>query len=137
MAFEDLLCGTNEQVPIYIEATGTTENVRKINVAETKNYRRIINKALGTINTTERTQGRRSRGTEAVAKLNLADTSEAEYDANVYLIKCSFNIDGQKINEKDITERLPNDVFDELVTKLKKLNSLDDDVNLEDEVKKL
>lgn len=136
MAFEDLLAGTNEQIQIEIEATGTTENVRKINVAETKQYKRIINKALGTINTTERSGGRNLRGTEAVAKLNLADTNDAEYDANVYLIKCSFNIDGQTINEKDIIERLPNVVFDELVTKLKKLNALDNDVNLESEVKK-
>ena len=50
---------------------------------------------------------------------------------------CSVNIFGEEpITEEDINNKLPANVFKELVTKLKELNALNDDVNLEEEVKK-
>ena len=136
MNFNDLLAGTDEIIELKLETLDDTLSVRKINIKETRQYKRIVNEALGTINTTERSGFRQQRGTEAIAKINVADTSDAEYKANVYLIMCSVNISGEPITEEDINNKLPANVFKELVTKLKELNALNDDVNLEEEVKK-
>lgn len=136
MNFNDLLAGTDEIIELKLETCDDTLSVRKINIKETRQYKRIVNEALGTINTTERSGFRQQRGTEAIAKINVADTSDAEYKANVYLIMCSVNISGETITEEDINNKLPANVFKELVTKLKELNALNDDVNLEEEVKK-
>lgn len=136
MNFNDLLAGTDEIIELKLETFDDTLSVRKINIKETRQYKRIVNEALGTINTTERSGFRQQRGTEAIAKINVADTSDAEYKANVYLIMCSVNISGETITEEDINNKLPANVFKELVTKLKELNALNDDVNLEEEVKK-
>ena len=136
MNFNDLLAGTDEIIELKLETVNDTLSVRKINIKETRQYKRIVNEALGTINTTERSGFRQQRGTEAIAKINVADTSDAEYKANVYLIMCSVNISGETITEEDINNKLPANVFKELVTKLKELNALNDDVNLEEEVKK-
>lgn len=136
MNFNDLLAGTDEIIELKLETVNDTLSVRKINIKETRQYRRIVNEAFGTINTTERGGFLSQRGTEASAKINVADTSDAEYKANVYLIMCSVNISGEPITEEDINNKLPANVFKELVTKLKELNALSDDVNLEKEVKK-
>lgn len=136
MNFNDLLAGTDEIIELKLETLDDTLSVRKINIKETRQYKRIVNEALGTINTTERSGFRQQRGTEAIAEINVADTSDAEYKANVYLIMCSVNISGEPITEEDINNKLPANVFKELVTKLKELNALNDDVNLEEEVKK-
>lgn len=136
MNFNDLLAGTDEIIELKLETVNDTLSVRKINIKETRQYKRIVNEALGTINTTERSGFRQQRGTEAIAEINVADTSDAEYKANVYLIMCSVNISGETITEEDINNKLPANVFKELVTKLKELNALNDDVNLEEEVKK-
>lgn len=136
MNFNDLLAGTDEIIELKLETFDDTLSVRKINIKETRQYKRIVNEALGTINTTERSGFRQQRGTEAIAEINVADTSDAEYKANVYLIMCSVNISGETITEEDINNKLPANVFKELVTKLKELNALNDDVNLEEEVKK-
>lgn len=136
MNFNDLLAGTDEIIELKLETLDDTLSVRKINIKETRQYKRIVNEALGTINTTERSGFRQQRGTEAIAEINVADTSDAEYKANVYLIMCSVNISGETITEEDINNKLPANVFKELVTKLKELNALNDDVNLEEEVKK-
>lgn len=136
MNFNDLLAGTDEIIELKLETVNDTLSVRKINIKETRQYRRIINEALGTINTSERSGFLHQRGTEASAKINVADTSDAEYKANVYLIMCSVNISGEPITEEEINNKLPANVFKELVTKLKELNALNDDVNLEKEVKK-
>lgn len=136
MNFNDLLAGTDEIIELKLETIEDTLSVRKINIKETRQYKRIVNEALGTINTTERSGFRQQRGTEAIAEINVADTSDAEYKANVYLIMCSVNISGETITEEDINNKLPANVFKELVTKLKELNALNDDVNLEEEVKK-
>ena len=136
MNFNDLLAGTDEIIELKLETVNDTLSVRKINIKETRQYRRIVNEALGTINTTERSGFIQQRGTEAIAKINVADTSDAEYKANVYLIMCSVNISGEPITEEEINNKLPANVFKELVTKLKELNALNDDVNLEKEVKK-
>lgn len=136
MNFNDLLAGTDEIIELKLETLDDTLSVRKINIKETRQYKRIVNEALGTINTTERSGFRQQRGTEAIAEINVADTSDAEYKANVYLIMCSVNIGGEAITEEDINNKLPANVFKELVTKLKELNALNDDVNLEEEVKK-
>lgn len=136
MNFNDLLAGTDEIIELKLETVNDTLSVRKINIKETRQYKRIVNEALGTINTTERSGFRQQRGTEAIAKINVADTSDAEYKANVYLIMCSVNIAGEPITEEEINNKLPANVFKELVTKLKELNALNDDVNLEEEVKK-
>ena len=136
MNFNDLLAGTDEIIELKLETLKDTLSVRKINIKETRQYKRIVNEALGTINTTERSGFRQQRGTEAIAEINVADTSDAEYKANVYLIMCSVNISEETITEEDINNKLPANVFKELVTKLKELNALNDDINLEDEVKK-
>lgn len=136
MNFNDLLAGTDEIIELKLETVNDTLSVRKINIKETRQYKRIVNEALGTINTTERSGFRQQRGTEAIAEINVADTSDAEYKANVYLIMCSVNISGEPITEEEINNKLPANVFKELVTKLKELNALNDDVNLEEEVKK-
>lgn len=136
MNFNDLLAGTDEIIELKLETVNDTLSVRKINIKETRQYRRIVNEAFGTINTTERSGFIQQRGTEASAKINVADTSDAEYKANVYLIMCSVNISGEPITEEEINNKLPANVFKELVTKLKELNALNDDVNLEKEVKK-
>lgn len=136
MNFNDLLAGTDEIIELKLETVNDTLSVRKINIKETRQYKRIVNEALGTINTTERGGFRQQRGTEAIAEINVADTSDAEYKANVYLIMCSVNISGEPITEEEINNKLPANVFKELVTKLKELNALNDDVNLEEEVKK-
>ncbi|WP_303222287.1 hypothetical protein [Methanosphaera stadtmanae] len=136
MNFNDLLAGTDEIIELKLETVNDTLSVRKINIKETRQYRRIVNEAFGTINTTERSGFRQQRGTEASAEINVADTSDAEYKANVYLIMCSVNIVGEPITEEEINNKLPANVFKELVTKLKELNALNDDVNLEEEVKK-
>lgn len=136
MNFNDLLAGTDEIIELKLETLNDTLSVRKINIKETRQYKRIINEALGTINTTERSGFRQQRGREAIAEINLADTSDAEYKANVYLIMCSVNISGETITEEEINNKLPANVFKELVTKLKELNALNDDVDLEEEVKK-
>ena len=136
MNFNDLLVGTDEIIELKLETLDDTLSVRKINIKETRQYKRIVNEAFGTINTTERSGFRQQRGTEAIAEINVADASDAEYKANVYLIMCSVNISGETITEEDINNKLPAKVFKELVTKLKELNALNDDVNLEEEVKK-
>ena len=136
MNFNDLLAGTDEIIELKLETLDDTLSVRKINIKETRQYHRIINEAFGTINTTERSGFRHQRGAEATAEINVADTSDAEYTANVYLIMCSVNLGGETITEEDINNKLPANVFKELVTKLKELNALSDDVNLEEEVKK-
>lgn len=136
MNFNDLLAGIDEIIELKLETLDDTLSVRKINIKETRQYKRIVNEALGTINTTERSGFRQQRGTEAIAEINVADTSDAEYKANVYLIMCSVNISEETITEEDINNKLPANVFKELVTKLKELNALNDDVNLEEEVKK-
>ena len=137
MNFNDLLAGTDEIIELKLETLDDTLSVRKINIKETRQYKRIVNKAFGTINTTERSGFRQQRGTEAIAEINVADASDAEYKANVYLVMCSVNIFGEEpITEEDINNKLPANVFKELVTKLKELNALNDDVNLEEEVKK-
>lgn len=136
MNFNDLLAGTDEIIELKLETVNDTLSVRKINIKETRQYKRIVNEALGTINTTERSGFRQQIGTEAIAEINVADTSDAEYKANVYLIMCSVNISGEPITEEEINNKLPANVFKELVTKLKELNALNDDVNLEKEVKK-
>ena len=136
MNFNDLLAGTDEIIELKLETLDDTLSVRKINIKETRQYKRIVNEAFGTINTTERSGFRQQRGTEAIAEINVADASDAEYKANVYLIMCSVNISGETITEKDINNKLPAKVFKELVTKFKELNALNDDVNLEEEVKK-
>ena len=136
MNFNDLLVGTDEIIELKLETLDDTLSVRKINIKETRQYKRIVNEAFGTINTTERSGFRQQRGTEAIAEINVADASDAEYKANVYLIMCSVNISEETITEEDINNKLPAKVFKELVTKLKELNALNDDVNLEEEVKK-
>ena len=136
MNFNDLLAGTDEIIELKLETLDDTLSVRKINIKETRQYKRIGNEACGTINTTERSGFRQQRGTEAIAEINVADASDAEYKANVYLIMCSVNISEETITEEDINNKLPAKVFKELVTKLKELNALTDDVNLEEEVKK-
>ena len=136
MNFNDLLAGTDEIIELKLETLDDTLSVRKINIKETRQYKRIVNEAFGTINTTERSGFRQQRGTEAIAEINVADASDAEYKANVYLIMCSVNISEETITEEDINNKLPAKVFKELVTKLKELNALTDDVNLEEEVKK-
>ena len=136
MNFNDLLAGTDEIIELKLETLDDTLRVRKINIKETRQDKRIVNEAFGTINTTERSGFRQQRGTEAIAEINVADASDAEYKANVYLIMCSVNISEETITEEDINNKLPAKVFKELVTKLKELNALTDDVNLEEEVKK-
>ena len=70
MNFNDLLAGTDEIIELKLETLDDTLSVRKINIKETRQYKRIVNKAFGTINTTERSGFRQQRGTEAIAEIN-------------------------------------------------------------------
>lgn len=132
---EDLLIGANE--PTYIEIEGFDDKfeVRKLNVKEERKYKRIINKSLGKVSTTER-NGFRNKGQEANAEIDIAETNDAEYEANMFLIVTSFNVDGATYKEKEIEELLSGEIFNKLVDALKELNNLDNSRDTEEEVKK-
>lgn len=135
--FEDLLAGINEEVVIEVEIAEDdfkTFSVRKLSIDEQKHYKRIINKALGKVSTTER-NGFRNSGQEAVAELDIAESGDAEYKAEVYLVQKSFETDGKSVEISDV-KKIPSDIFDKVVEKLKELNNLDNSRDSESEVKK-
>ena len=90
---------------------------------------------MGIVSTTER-NGFRNSGQEAKAELDIAVTSDAEYDANIYLIKQSFKINGESFDDVDIETQMAAEVFNKLVKALKELNNLDNSRNTEEEIKK-
>ena len=132
---KDLLLGANETTFINIEGFTEPFEVRKLNIKEERKYRRIINKSMGKVSTTER-NGFRNSGQEAKAELDIAVTSDAEYDANIYLIKQSCKINGESFDDVDIETQMDAEVFNKLVKALKELNNLDNSRNTEEEIKK-
>lgn len=135
---ERITTGTKDILTMEIETKGyegTTLEYRKMNIAEQKKYKRIINKSIGTISTTER-NGFRGNGQEAVAELDIAKNGDAEYKAEVYLLRISTTIDGEeKLSENQIMN-LDADLFDEIVQKLKDVNNLEGKRDTNNEVKK-
>lgn len=131
----DLLLGADETTMITIDGFNEPFEVRKLTIKEERKYRRIINKSMGKVSTTER-NGFRNSGQEAKAELDIAETSDAEYDANIYLIKKSFEVNGEHFDDVDIETQMSGEVFSKLVDALKKLNNLDNSKNVEDEIKK-
>ena len=137
MNIRDILIGANETTFINIDGFDEPFEVRKLNIKEERHYRRIINKSMGKVSTTER-NGFRNSGQEAKAEIDIADTSDAEYDANIYLIKQSFNVDGENLDDIDIETQLSGEIFNKLVNALKELNHLNNESNknLEEDLKK-
>ena len=135
VGLKDLLLGADETTTINVKGIDEPLEVRKLNIKEERHYRRIINKSLGKVSTTEK-NGFKGRGQEAKAELDIAVTSDAEFDANIYLVKTSFSIHGEDLKDVDIETQLPSDTFNNIVDELKKLNNLDDNKNVEQEIKK-
>lgn len=135
---ERIIAGTHDPLIMEIDIEGYkgTIEYRKLSINETKKYQRIINKSLGTVSTTERNGFRQQNGQEAVAQLNIAESSDAEYKAEVYLVRTSLTIDGEEtLDEKTITG-MDSVLFDEIVRQLKKANNLDNSRDSSNEVKK-
>lgn len=135
---EKIIAGTNDTLVMKIEIEGYEGELqyRKLSINETKKYQRIINKSLGTVSTTERNGFRKQNGQEAVAELNIAESSDAEYKADVYLVKTSFKVDGkEQLNDKQI-ESMPSVLFEEIVRQLKEANNLNNSRDSVAEVKK-
>lgn len=134
---ERITAGTNDILTLEIdidEYQGTLE-YRKLNINEQKKYRRIINKALGKVSTTER-NGFRGNGQEAVAELDIAVSGDAEYKAEVYLIETSLTINGEKRLSEATIKQMDAALFDEIVRQLKEINNLENNRNSTEEVKK-
>ena len=133
---KDLLMGADETTFINIDGIEDPLEVRKLTIKEERKYRRIINKSMGKVSTTER-NGFRNSGQEAKAEIDIAETSDAEYDANIYLIKQSFSIEGENVDGLDIENQMPIEIFNKLVEALKELNNLNNAPrNVEEEIKK-
>lgn len=135
---EKITAGTKDVLTMNIDIDGYkgTLEYRKLNINEQKKYRRIINKALGKVSTTERNGFRGNSGQEAVAELDIAENGDAEYKAEVYLIETSLTVDGKKqLTEKQI-QGMDGVLFDEIVKQLKEVNNLDNTRNSNEEVKK-
>jgi len=136
VGLKDLLLGADETTTINVKGIDEPLEVRKLNIKEERHYRRIINKSLGKVSTTEK-NGFKGRGQEAKAELDIAVTGDAEFDANIYLVKTSFSIHGEDLKDVDIETQLPSDIFNNIVTELKILNNLsDEERNVEDDIKK-
>ena len=132
---QELLMGASETTFIEVEGFDEQFEVRKLNVREVKKYESIINKSLGKVKSTER-DGFRNSGREAAAEVDIAKATDAEYAANVYLIKTSFSINGEKYSEEEILNNMGADIFSNVVSALKDLNNLNKERNTEEEVKK-
>jgi len=136
---DKIIAGTNDTLIMELDIAGyegDTLEYRKLSINETKKYQRIINKSLGTVSTTERNGFRQMNGQEAVAELNIAESSDAEYKADIYLVKTSLTIDGKEsLNDKQI-EAMPSILFEEIVKQLKEANNLNNTRDSEKEVKK-
>lgn len=132
---QELLMGASETTFIELESFDEQFEVRKLNVREVKHYEKIINKSLGKVKSTER-NGFRNSGQEAAAEIDIAKANDAEYEANVYLIKTSFSINDEKYTEEEIMNNMTGDVFTEVVSALKDLNNLNKERNTEEEAKK-
>lgn len=132
---KDLLLGADESTFINIEGFEEPFEVRKLTIQEERKYRRIINKSMGKVSTTER-NGFRNSGQEAKAELDIAVTSDAEYEANIYLIKESFKINGENFDDVNIETQMSGEIYNKLVKALKELNNLDNSRDTEEEIKK-
>ena len=133
-----IIAGTSDTFTMTIKIEGYEGELeyRKLSINEIKNYQRIINKSLGTVSTTERNGFRQQNGQEAVAELNIAESSDAEYKADVYLVKTSLTTEGnESLKEKQITE-MPSTLFEEIVRQLKEANNLNNTRDRTEEVKK-
>lgn len=132
-----IIAGTSDILTMTIKIEGYEGELdyKKLSINETKKYQRIINKSLGTVSTTERNGFRQQNGQEAVAELNIAESSDAEYKADVYLVKTSLNVEGNELTEKQIQD-MDSTLFEEIVKQLKEANNLNNTRDSTEEVKK-
>lgn len=138
---ERITAGTKDILVMNIETKGyedSTLEYRKLSINEQKHYKKIINKALGKVSTIEKQGFRGGRGQEAKAEMDIAESGEAEYQAELYLVKTSLTIDGKERLTKDQIETMDAPLFEEIVEKLKKINGLDTSANnnIENDIKK-
>lgn len=135
---EKIIAGTKDTLTMEIDIEGYqgTINYRKLSINETKKYQRIINKSLGTVSTTERNGFRQQNGQEAVAQLNIAESSDAEYKAEVYLVRTSLTLDGNETLDEKTIQSMDSVLFDEIVRQLKDINNLNNTRDSSNEVKK-
>ena len=115
MAITDIIQIAQKTAEIEIE--GTKHKIHKLTVDETEEYQDIKNGGFGTIKAG--IGGMR----EQSANLNMQKVNHADYEANKYLVKTSFSIDGYTCTDEDMNNLY--DLFPVVVEELKKVNKLD------------
>ena len=127
MSFKDLQQLASATAEITIQEN--TQIVQKLTIKEKEEYTRLVNQGLGTI----RTDMGQSNNTQS-ANLNVERVTTAQDKANRYLIKQSYK--DEEITDKDIDQLY--DVYDELVSELKRINHISevDNEKLEADIKK-
>jgi len=127
MSFKDLQQLASATAEITIQEN--TQIVQKLTIKEKEEYTRLVNQGLGTI----RTDMGQSNNTQS-ANLNVERVTTAQDKANRYLIKQSYK--DEEITDKDIDQLY--DVYDELVSELKRINHISevDNDTLEADIKK-
>jgi len=127
MSFKDLQQLASATAEITIQEN--KQIVQKLTIKEKEEYTRLVNQGLGTI----RTDMGQSNNTQS-ANLNVERVTTAQDKANRYLIKQSYK--DEEITDKDIDQLY--DVYDELVSELKRINHISevDNDTLEADIKK-
>lgn len=122
MSFENIKQLTKGTAQITIK--GNTEEVRLLKVHEREFYDSLVNEGFGTV------QANLGHGTESKANMNIKKVNEAQKRAEHYLIRQSFiTPEGKEITESDIDELY--DLYDPLVSELKRVNGIIDASNEE------
>lgn len=122
MSFENIKQLATGTANITIK--GNTEQVRLLKVHEREYYDSLVNEGFGTV------QANLGHGTDTRANMNIKKVNEAQKRAEHYLIRQSFlSPDGTEISESDIDELY--DLYDPLVSELKRVNGIIDASNEE------
>ena len=137
---ERITSGTKDTLIMTLETKGyegDTLAYRKLSINEQKHFKNIINKSLGKVSTIEKNGFRGGRNQEAKAEMDIAKSEQANYEAEIYLVKTSLTIDGKEQLTSEQIKEIDAPLFEEIVENLKDINRLNDSqAKVENDIKK-
>ena len=137
---ERITSGTKDTLIMTLETKGyegDTLAYRKLSINEQKHFKNIINKSLGKVSTIEKNGFRGGRNQEAKAEMDIAKSEQANYEAEIYLVKTSLTIDGKEQLTSEQIKEIDAPLFEEIVGNLKDINRLNDSqAKVENDIKK-